>query len=305
MFVGVLWCWWHVIIVCMIEVHELSKIGIGTFNIDLENPEMAVEVLLEQVRLGANFIDTSFMYADGGVMRFLGERFFPRVKREEIFVVTQIEPMVEKLEDIEEQLDKYLGAMDLEYVDCLMLHHPFFTKMSLIETFTAMNEMVGKGKARCLGFSNGSAEQLREVQAKFPLKVFLGLYNLENKNNEDNGIIDFCRENDIAFVAYQPLRRNRTAERNYPEMVALAEKYGRMQNQVILNWIFREKGLRALIKSSSLERTRENFGAFDFEMEKADYEILNEFWSAEFDAIEVDWEDRGGVRIDKLPNQLD
>lgn len=63
------------------------------------------------------------------------------------------------------------------------------------------------------------------------------------------------------------MRRNRTANRNYPLLVELSNKYNKTQNQVILNWIVKEKGLNVLIKSTNIERINENFEAIKMEKE--------------------------------------
>src|SRR5581483_4189145 len=111
-----------------------------------------------------------------------------------------------------------------------------------------------------------------------------GLYNLECKVNEDIGILNFCIEHDIVFACYQPLRRNRTAQRNYPLLVALAEKYGRTQNQIILNWIVKEKRLMPLIKTGSDVHLRENLEALNFNLDREDIAQLNAFRNIEFDS---------------------
>ena len=40
-------------------------------------------------------------------------------------------------------------------------------------------------------------------------------------------------------------------------------------------------------------------------MDKEDYNKLNEFRSIEFDNIEIDWNNNGGIPIDQLPNQFE
>ena len=40
-------------------------------------------------------------------------------------------------------------------------------------------------------------------------------------------------------------------------------------------------------------------------MEKEDYELLNNFRSEEFDKIEIDWNDDGGIPIYKFANQVE
>ena len=123
--------------------------------------------------------------------------------------------------------------MDIDYVDCLMLHSVIFTKLPLIETYKEMNRMIELGKAKSLGLSNSNLEQLKEINEQYPINIYEGVYNLECKLNEDIGITYYCKDNNIVFCAYQPLRRNRTANRNYPLLIELSNKYNKTQNQIL------------------------------------------------------------------------
>ena len=285
-------------------IHNIFPIGIGTFRIDLTQEEKNRNALMKSFALGQNYIDTSHLYEDGKVMKFVKE-IIEDIGRDNVFITTKIEPLVEKITDIEKQLDKYLEIMNIKYVDCLMLHSAIFTKLSLIETYKEMNRMVETGKAKCLGLSNSNLEQLKEVNNQYPIKIYEGIYNLECKLNEDIGIIKYCKDNDILFIAYQPLRRNRTANRNYPLLVELSKKYNKTQNQIILNWLIKEKKINVLIKSTNVDRINENMEALQFDLEKEDYDKLNTFRAKEFDTIKIDWEGKGGVTIDQLANQFE
>ncbi len=287
-----------------VDLKEIYPLGIGTFRIDLMEKEESMNALMKSFELGQNYIDTSYLYENGKVMEFIRE-FVEKVGREKLFITTKIEPTVEKITDIEEQLNQYLEVMKIDYVDCLMLHSVIFTKLSLTQTYKEMNRMVELGKARTLGLSNANLEQLKEIDEQYPISIYEGVYNLECKLNEDIGLIDYCRDNHILFCAYQPLRRNRTANRNYPLLVALSEKYSKTQNQIILNWLLKEKKLNVLIKTTNSSRIHENINSLDFEMEQKDYQSLNLFRAQEFDNITIDWEGKGGITIDQLANQFE
>lgn len=288
----------------MINLKDIFPLGIGTFRIDLNQRESSMNALIDSFKLGQNYIDTSHLYENGKVMAFIGE-FIKKVGRDKLFITTKIEPTVEKITDIEEQLNKYLKIMNIDYVDCLMLHSVIFTKLPLTQTYKEMNRMIELGKARNLGLSNSNLEQLKEINEQYPISIYEGVYNLECKLNEDIGIIDYCKENNIIFCAYQPLRRNRTANRNYPLLVELSKKYNKTQNQIILNWIIREKKLNVLIKTTNNNRINENINSLDFEMDIEDYNKLDLFRAEEFDNIVIDWEGKGGITIDQLANQFE
>lgn len=288
----------------MINVKDIYPLGIGTFRIDLTQEEASMNALIASFNLGQNYIDTSYLYENGKVMAFIGE-FIKKVGRDKLFITTKIEPTVEKITDIEEQLNKYLQIMNIDYVDCLMLHSVIFTKLPLIDTYKEMNRMIELGKAKSLGLSNSNLEQLKEINDKYPISIYEGVYNLECKLNENIGIIDYCKDNNIIFCAYQPLRRNRTANRNYPLLAQLSKKYDKTQNQIILNWIVKEKKLNVLIKTTNNNRINENINALNFEMDVEDYKKLNQFRAEEFDNILIDWEGKGGITVDQLANQFE
>ena len=131
-----------------------------------------------------------------------------------------------------------------------------------------------------------------------PMSQFAQIY-------EDNKVLEYCKANDIQFICYQPLRRNRTAMRNYDVLVELAEKYNKTQNQIIINWIVKEKNILPLIKCTDINRINENLSAINFAMETADYKKLNDFRNKDFDNVEIDWYCKGGITIDQLANQFE
>ncbi len=288
----------------MINLKDIFPLGIGTFRIDLTQKEDSMNALIESFKLGQNYIDTSHLYENGKVMSFMGE-FIKKVGRDKFFITTKIEPTVEKITDIEEQLNRYLEIMDIDYVDCLMLHSVIFTKLPLIDTYKEMNRMIELGKAKSLGLSNSNLEQLKEVNEKYPISIYEGVYNLECKLNENIGIIEYCKDNNIIFCAYQPLRRNRTANRNYPLLVELSEKYNKTQNQIILNWLIKHKKLNVLIKTTNSSRINENINSLNFTIDMEDFNKLDLFKAEEFDKIVIDWEGKGGITVDQLANQFE
>ena len=104
------------------------------------------------------------------------------------------------------------------------------------------------GIVRYIGISNVNLEQLIRVHSVVPIDFFEGVYNLECKIYEDNGVLDYCKKNGIRFICYQVLRRGRTANRNYPLLLELSKKYNKTQNQIIINWVWKEKKFIHLLK---------------------------------------------------------
>lgn len=288
----------------MIDKKEIFPIGIGTWKINYQNNNDK-KALLYSYSLGQNYLSLYMLYGNGNIVKSL-KSFIEKCGRENLFISVNIEPTINEKSDIENQLDEYLKILNLDYVDNLQLHSPKFTKLTLIDTYTEMNRLRKKGKTRYLGISNCSLQELKEINANVKLDFFEGVYNLECKINESIGILDYCKKNNIEFVAYQPLRRNRTHLRNYDLLVELSRKYNKSQNQIILNWIIKEKNINVLIKSTNCNRIDENIESLNFKMEKDDYKRLNDFKNEDFEDIKIDWNNTGdGISIDQLPNQFE
>ena len=287
----------------MLKPHEIFPIGIGTFKLDLENAEKTLQALLHSFDKGQNFMSTSLLYDNGSVVDFL-QKFFQEVKKDEVFLSCHLEKNVEKKEDVEKQLDEYLQKMKIDYVDSLQVHLPHSMKMSLLEIYEEMDKLVKKGKVRFLSASNTTLEQLKVLQQRFKLVSFEGVYNLEFKYFVYIGLIEFCQQNNIQFVCYQALRRNNIAKMNYPFLAEIAKKYDKTQNQILLNWLVKEKAVSTLIKTNTIQNIDSNLEALDFVMEKEDLKILNDFQDERFNQMEIDWKNQGGVSIDQLANQF-
>ena len=300
------------------EKQDIFPIAIGTFGLGGSRSESwsdntselvidgnEMKAIIYSYEHGQNYIETSSIYAGGLSMRFIAE-FIKRVDRNKLFITVKIENYIEKVSDIEEQLDKYLDILEIDYADAVLLHTPRASKIPLADSYNELKRMVKIGRAKNISASNLNLDNLKMIveDLKIDLFSFEGLFNLECKQNEDVGILDYCKKHNILFINYQPFRRNRTANHNYPILVELANKYNKTQNQILLNYYIYEKGLIPITKSSNIEHIDLNLEALDFRMDKDDYESLNKFRAKAFDEIEVDWLDQGGISIYKFANQV-
>ena len=284
------------------NIESIYKIGIGTWKVDPDNFEKDLDALRYSFELGQNYLPLSMLYNNGKVVEKMKE-FIELVGRENLFICANLERYVENIEDVEKQLNAYLKMLDIECVDCFQIHTFAVCKIPMTDIYKEINRLVKTGKIKHIGVSNVNLEQLKRINAISKIDFFEGVYNLDCKYYENTGLIKYCKENNIVFTAYQPLRRNKIAQKNYGFLKQLAEKYNKTQNQIMINWIVKEKEIMPLIKSTNKDRIKENIESFNFEMEKTDYKILNDFQNEKINAIEINWNDESGVTIDQLANQ--
>ena len=284
-------------------IENFNPIGIGTYKLDLDNKEKTLEGLLYSFRKGQNYISTSLMYSNYEIVDFLKE-FFARINREEIFVMSHLEKYIENKGDVEKQVDEYLKRMNIEYIDALQIHTPEVCKLKLLDVYYEMQKMVDKGKVRYLSTSNTTLEQLKELNENFGIYSFEGVYNLDCKIYENIGLLNYCKENNIKFICYQALRRNKIAEANYEFLIKMSEKYQKTQNQILINWLLKAKKLYTLIKTTQKEYIDSNLEALNFNLDAEDIKILDEFQNEKYNSIKIDWNaNNGGITIDKLASQ--
>ena len=80
-------------------------------------------------------------------------------------------------------------------------------------------------------------------------------------------------ENDVKIEAYQPLGHGDETLLSHPDIVKLAEKYGKNPGQIILRFEVQD-GLIVLPKSTNPQRIAGNIDIFDFELSDGEMDSL-------------------------------
>ena len=114
-------------------------------------------------------------------------------------------------------LDQSLRRMHLEYVD-LFYSHRYDPNTPIEETLQALVDIVRQGKALYVGISNWPLEPLRKATAYLrerdvPLLIYQGRLNMLNREPMEEGILDFCHQEGIGFIAYSPLAQGLLTDR--------------------------------------------------------------------------------------------
>lgn len=285
----------------MLELKDLHPISIGTWTISKATYKKDINGLLYSFKNGQNSIECNASYLSGESLDVVAD-FIRQIDREKIFINAVMTYGVKNAQDVYNFLDMYLKKLGTTYVDCItygatldFLEKEGFEPSQYLKV---VKELQKQGKTRYIGMSNLSPEDLKKYG---PFDHFEGCYGLETKIYEDNGVLQDAKN---YFVAYQPLRRNRTSKMNYPVLVELANKYGKTQNQIILNWIIKHKGIKVLCKCTDIPHIEENLQSLNFNMDLNDYKKLDDFRQPFFDNMKVKYrENEEGVLIHQVPNQ--
>lgn len=300
----------------MINRHDLSKIGIGTWGVGgfaeknpNNNDHKQVNAMVHMLKNGMNYIELNIWTSQGHSVELVSEAVKQsEVTRGNLFLSQAIYfYTAPDLESSKKELDTMLQTFETDYMDSISLSGAAITAIGKEKVYEWYKELLSSNKVRYINLNNPSLEELKEAKRIFGDKLFsieIG-FNFEIRENEENGIINFSMENDVLCVIYQPLRRNRTANRNWPLLVELASKYGKTQNQIILKWIV-SKGLLPLTKSETISHIDEHLTSTAFQIDQADLDRLNSFTPPNYKKPQVYWGAKGdGVRIDQLSNVFD
>ncbi|WP_339348281.1 aldo/keto reductase [uncultured Sphingomonas sp.] len=98
-----------------------------------------------------------------------------------------------------------LRRLGTDVIDLFYLHRPD-PKTPIEESVGAMAELVQAGKARFLGLSEVTADQLRRAHAVHPITALQSEYSLWERYVEEE-MLATCRELGIGLVPYSPLGR--------------------------------------------------------------------------------------------------
>ncbi|MCQ2244096.1 MAG: aldo/keto reductase [Bacteroidaceae bacterium] len=180
-------------------------------------------------------------------------------------------------------IDQSLKRMNLDYVD-LFYSHRYDPNTPLEETLQAMVDIVHQGKALYLGISNWPLEALKFGNEFLknhgcPLLIYQGKLNMINRAPMEQGILDYCHENGIGFIAFSPLAQGLLTDRylngipedsrmakNFflkkehltPELLAQlnewqaeATKQGITLAEYALRWILAQQGVTSVLVGAS------------------------------------------------------
>jgi aryl-alcohol dehydrogenase-like predicted oxidoreductase len=164
---------------------------------------------------GVTFFDTANVYGAGAAETAWGE-ILSGYPRDSYVLATKLFWPVSEGErgglsaaEVHAQLDASLARLRTDHVDLYQCHR-FDTEVPIEETMEALTDVVRAGKARQIGFSEWTAQQIEAalaVSARDGLVKFVSSqpqYSALWRAPED-GVFDVCRANGISHVVWSPL----------------------------------------------------------------------------------------------------
>jgi 1-deoxyxylulose-5-phosphate synthase len=238
---------------------------------------------------GINFIDTANIYGRGAAETFLGEALRGRPRDSYVMATKLFFPMTDadkglSRAQIFKQIDASLARLQTDYVDLYQCHR-YDTETPIAETMDALSEVVRSGKARAIGFSEWSPQNIEDALAVPNTVKFVSSqpqYSMLWRRPEAK-VIPLCATNGISQIVWSPLAQGVLSGKYKPgapvpegsratsdamggfigrfleppvleavaKLVPIAEEAGCTLAQFALAWVLREPNVAAAIVGAS------------------------------------------------------
>ncbi len=264
---------------------QIPKIGFGTWSIggqsspDPSLDSQSLAALRSALDLGYTHFDTAEGYAAGHCEELLGQAIRKAgLAREPLFITTKVSPDHLHYEDVLKSCEGSLRRLGMEYLDLYLIHWPR-VGMKLQETFRALNKLVQDGKVRNLGVSNFNLKQLKQSVAlsETPLLTNQVPYSLPDRTYVDNGVLEYCQQNDILLTGYTPVK-HRFVKSN-KALLEIAQARGATPYQIALAWLTTQPRVITIPMSFNPQHQAENLRAADIVLTDEEMERLRSSFS--------------------------
>jgi alcohol dehydrogenase (NADP+) len=254
----------------------IPAVGFGTLIPDLAETKRAVTTALG---VGFRHFDCAERYrneeAVGDALREMFEA--GTVQREDVFVTTKLWNTNHRPERVTPAFEASLRRLQLDYVDCYLIHTPFAFRpgddqdprdgngqviyddgVTLAETWRALERLVDDGRCGSIGLSDITLEKVQEIVAVARIKP--AVVQVESHPYlPEWELLSFCQAHGIVLLAFAPLGHSSVPNLlEDPIITGVAERLHVTSAQVALSWAV-QRGTAFLTTSTRPERIRQNF----------------------------------------------
>lgn len=233
---------------------------------------------------GFNAIDTANQprhYQEHLVGEALQSIFDGGIRRETLFLQTKFTPAdghdrripydkkANLATQVEQSFANSLEHLHTDYVDSYLLHGPYSHAglgKSDWEVWQAIEELCRSEKARMIGISNVSREQLEMLVAKAEIKPMIVQNRCFANQGWDREVREYCQSNDIIYEGFSLLTANTYLFQN-SKIKKIAREKGMTIPQVIFRFAL-HVGILPLTGTTDKQHMKEDLKIFDYELTK-------------------------------------
>jgi aryl-alcohol dehydrogenase-like predicted oxidoreductase len=251
-----------------------------------QDDEDSISAILKALELGVNWIDTAAVYGLGHSEEIVARALSRwRGQRPSVFTKCGLRWDSQgkvyrtlKADSVRRECEESLRRLKVETIDLYQIHWPPDTNgAELEEGWAVMAALQREGKARWIGVSNFTVEQMERARAIAPITSLQPSYSLIRREVESE-ILPFCRRKKIGVIVYAPMAsglftgamtrerasrlppddwRSRSPEFNGPNLSrnlalvdrlrAVGERHRRSPGEVAIAWTLRHPAVTGAI----------------------------------------------------------
>ena len=243
---------------------EMPILGYGVYQVTKDECERCVRDALD---VGYRLIDTAQSYFNeeevGHAIVTSG------VPRDELFITTKVWIEHYGYDEARRSVLESMQKLKVEYLDLCLLHQPFG---DVYGAYRALEELYDEGKLRAIGISNFYPDRMVDIASFARIKPMVNQIEL-HPHHQQSESKRWNDKYDVRVEAWAPFGEGRGGMFELPELEEIAEKHSKTVAQVILRWHI-QRGIIVIPKSTHIERMRENFDVFDFELSDEDMSAI-------------------------------
>ncbi|MDB5004732.1 MAG: aldo/keto reductase [Mucilaginibacter sp.] len=193
-----------------------------------EDKNESIRVLKRAVELGVNFIDTADSYGPYVSEELIAEALYPYPDGLVIATKGGLTrtgpdqwPVNAHPDHLKEALNGSLKRLKLEQIDLYQLHR-IDPHVPAELTFEFLQLAQQSGKVKHIGLSEVSVDDIKDAEQYFKVVSVQNMYSVDNRKWE--AVLNYCKEQDIAFIPWFPLNAGNVAAQD--KLKTIADKYG-------------------------------------------------------------------------------
>ena len=242
-----------------------------------EDKPAALATLRRAVELGVNLIDTADSYGPAVSEELIAEALYPYPAG--LVIATKggwerpgpgqwthnASP-----KHLREALEGSLKRLRVDRIDVHQLHipDPAVSFEASVETLAELRE---EGKIRHVALSNVTKEHIERARRIVPIVSVQNRYSFADR--ESDFIVDYCEQNQIAFLPWAPLGQ---AKKAHDAIEKVSRELNAKPLQVALAWLLkRSRVILPIPGTSSVPHLEENIAAAALELPQKAYDALS------------------------------
>jgi 2,5-diketo-D-gluconate reductase A len=235
---------------------EMPVLGFGVFQIPVDETEKAVADALAS---GYRSLDTAASYGNEvAVGRAIGAS---GIRRDELFVTTKLMVQDAGEENARRGFERSLERLGLDHVDLYLIHQPLGDYYG---SWRAMQHLHRDGLARAIGVSNFYPDRLVDLVDHNEITPAVNQIETHPffQRHADQ---ELMRERGVQIESWGPFAEGRNNLFSDPTLSEIGAAHAKSVAQVVLRWLI-QRGVVVIPKSVRIDRMRDNFDIFDFEL---------------------------------------